>query len=147
MSAIGRWFSFGGRTGRRGYWRAQLVGGVVLAVIWCGGLILVDETGVGGFGAIALAALPIALLFQLATLFRRAHDRNKSAWWLLAVYLGPLVLAFVIGSQEAKTHVPAGALAALSLADLALLIWGWVELALLRGTPGPNRFGEAPAAG
>lgn len=147
MSAIGRWFSFQGRTGRRGYWRAQLAAMLVLAVFWCGGLLLVDATGEGGFGAIALAAMPIALLFQLATLFRRAHDRNKSAWWLLAVYLGPLVLAFVIGSPEAKTYVPGGALAALSLADLALLLWGWVELGLIRGTAGPNRYGEAPAAG
>lgn len=49
---------------------------------------------------------------------KRWHDRNKSGWWAL------LTLIPIIGA-----------------------IWVLIECGFLAGTPGSNRFGEAPADG
>ncbi len=51
----------------------------------------------------------------LAVSVKRWHDRDKSGWWVL------LNLVPVIG-----------------------WLWAWVDNGFLRGTPGPNRFGEDP---
>lgn len=53
----------------------------------------------------------------IATAAKRWHDRDKSAWWVLIVAIP------VIG-----------------------WIWALIENGLLRGTPGPNRFGLDPQA-
>ncbi|WP_207483567.1 DUF805 domain-containing protein [Arenibaculum pallidiluteum] len=66
-------------------------------------------------GPSALLTL-LSLYPSLAVYAKRWHDRDKSAWWLL------LGLVPVIGQ-----------------------IWALVETGFFPGTPGPNRFGEAPA--
>jgi uncharacterized membrane protein YhaH (DUF805 family) len=53
----------------------------------------------------------------LAVSVKRWHDRDKSGWWVL------LNLLPVIG-----------------------WLWAWIDNGFLRGTPGPNRFGEDPLA-
>ena len=53
----------------------------------------------------------------LAMTIRRLHDRDKSGWWVLLVLI-PLIGAII------------------------LLIWF-----IMRGTQGPNRFGEDPVRG
>ncbi|RZU02288.1 DUF805 domain-containing protein [Rivibacter subsaxonicus] len=50
---------------------------------------------------------------SLAITVKRWHDRDKSAWWLL------IVLVPIIGA-----------------------LWAFIECGFLRGTTGPNRFGE-----
>ena len=52
----------------------------------------------------------------MATQAKRWHDRNKSAWWILIGFIP------ILGS-----------------------IWAFVELGLLKGTDGENRFGPDPA--
>jgi uncharacterized membrane protein YhaH (DUF805 family) len=52
---------------------------------------------------------------SLAMYTKRWHDRDKSGWWTL------IILVPIIGS-----------------------IWLLVELGFLRGTDGPNRFGDDP---
>jgi uncharacterized membrane protein YhaH (DUF805 family) len=66
----------------------------------------------------------LSLLFALAALYpwiaigiKRCHDRNRTGWFLL-IGLIPLVS-----------------------------IWLVVELSILRGSVGPNRFGPDPLAG
>ena len=53
----------------------------------------------------------------LATATKRYHDRNKSGWWILIVFVP------VIGA-----------------------IWYFVECGFLRGTRGPNPYGPDPLA-
>ena len=53
----------------------------------------------------------------VAVSVKRWHDRGKSGWWML------INLVPVIGT-----------------------LWTLVECGLLRGTPGPNRFGPDPLA-
>lgn len=63
-----------------------------------------------------LASVLVNLLVlwpAFAVSIKRWHDRDKSGWWLLINFIP------VIG-----------------------MIWALVENGFLRGTPGPNRFGE-----
>lgn len=62
--------------------------------------------------------LSLALLLpNLALWFRRLHDRNKSAWWILLVFLP--IIGWIV-----------------------LFVWTYC----LRGTVGDNRFGPDPLA-
>jgi uncharacterized membrane protein YhaH (DUF805 family) len=92
---------------------------------------------------IVLVFLPW-LMWGFAIHTERLHDRNKSAWWLLIFYVVPAVFG-----PLAKTEWFAGTAGtilhyALALADLALSIWGFVEIGCLRGTAGSNRYGPNP---
>jgi uncharacterized membrane protein YhaH (DUF805 family) len=145
MQPVVSWFSFQGRMGRLGYWRAQLIGLVIASVIWVGGLLLATSTGVGAFSAIGLAGWPIALLIQVAALFRRLHDRNKSAWWLLIFYASPIAVSAMI-QAPGSARMPPLLLILLALASLVIVVWCLVELGFLRGTRGPNKYGADPAS-
>lgn len=60
--------------------------------------------------------IPFGILYTIATI-KRFHDRGKSGWWTL------VLLVPVIGS-----------------------IWTFVECGFLKGTDGPNKYGEDPLA-
>lgn len=107
------YFSFRGRASRRVFW-------------------LHGALGLLGIGVLAMALLDIAhiapetgeawvnllLLWpSLALTVKRWHDRDKSGWWALLVFLP------AIGA-----------------------IWLLVECGFLRGTAGTNRFGPDPLA-
>lgn len=113
-------FSFDGRVGRTPYWL------VLLAVLF------IDSVAFGAVDGFELLdgdtiaverkdrfwALPVvlpSLWIGLVVTVRRWHDRNKSGWWVL-VNLVP-----VVG-----------------------WLWTFVECGFLRGTTGPNRFGQDP---
>lgn len=117
------WFSLSGRINRKTYWLTGIVGVFLVEILY--------ELAVNGALMAASALLPIGeevfLIATLATLvpfmvfmmwtgialsFKRLHDRNRSAWFML------IGLIPVIGA-----------------------IWLLVELTFLRGTPGDNRFG------
>jgi uncharacterized membrane protein YhaH (DUF805 family) len=59
-----------------------------------------------------MTVFALYLALMFAVSVRRLHDRNKSGWWVL-LYFVP-----VIGQ-----------------------IWLFLELGVLAGTPGPNRYG------
>ena len=73
------------------------------------------ETGYGLFSTIFSI---IAIWPGFAISFKRLHDRNKSAWWMLLMFIP------IIG-----------------------WIWLLVEIGFLRGTVGPNDFGDDPLGG
>lgn len=78
---------------------------------------IVDAGLGGGMATVGLLSgiVTLALLLpNIAIAIRRLHDRDKSGWWLLLVLI-PLVGAII------------------------LIIWF-----VMRGTPGPNRFGPDP---
>ena len=62
-----------------------------------------------------LITLVVLVWVWLAVAAKRWHDRNKSAVWILFVFIP------IIGQ-----------------------LWTFVELAFMRGTKGPNRFGPDP---
>lgn len=118
IEPIRNYAKFSGRARRAEYWWFALF---VIIVSFVLGAIEAMIFGPGAFAPYGIG--PIAGLFTLAILvpsialtFRRLHDLDRSAWWVL------LGLIPVIGT-------------------LVLLFW-YVQ----RGTPGDNRFGPDPLA-
>jgi uncharacterized membrane protein YhaH (DUF805 family) len=91
-----------------------------------------------------LAVSPLLVSFVwlfAATTIKRLHDRAKSGWWLALFLIAPSLLGKLSGWLDY------GPLAALvSVLDIGLCVWCFVELFCLRGTKGPNRFGSDPLA-
>jgi uncharacterized membrane protein YhaH (DUF805 family) len=69
---------------------------------------------------------------------KRLHDRNKSGWWLAILYGVPFVLDS--GAYGVVSDHPLYLTAPATLINL----WALIELGFLRGSRGPNRFGEDP---
>ena len=91
-----------------------------------------------GVGVIYIVLLIVGIFVGI----KRLHDRNKSGWWLLLFYLVPMVCSWISAILSRN-----GIGALFALASLIVWIWALVELGFLRGTAGPNRYGEDPLAG
>jgi uncharacterized membrane protein YhaH (DUF805 family) len=138
-------FSPRGRLNRAKYWLFVVVSIAILAVL--GGIVAV-AFGAGGAGFPIVAAIILGIVYivlVIAGIFvgiKRLHDRDRSGWWLLVFYVVPAILS---GISEALSRSGIGIL--FVLASLAISIWAFVELGCLRGTIGPNQYGEDPLAG
>jgi uncharacterized membrane protein YhaH (DUF805 family) len=125
--------SFEGRINRQSFWLSilvliivqwvlMLIFGVVLGTSMMGGMdpnMPPDEAAVMAMKASAPLII-VSLIFlypALAIYAKRWHDRSKSGWWTLILFV-PLIGA----------------------------IWFLVECGFLRGTEGPNQFGNDPLA-
>lgn len=126
--------SFDGRIPRKTFWLAFLV---MLIISWVLQLIVFsifgvsmmamdpnmtpEQQSVAAMESMSGMMIPLGIVIlltlwpSLAVYTKRWHDRNKSGWWSLILFV-PL-----IGS-----------------------IWMLVELGFLRGTEGANRFGADP---
>ncbi len=120
--------SFDGRIPRMTFWLGVLVLLIIEWVLFAlfGGMAMMNldmsdpaaaEQAMSGMWPIWIISL-IFLWPSLAIYTKRWHDRDKSGWWSLILFV-PL-----IG-----------------------FIWFLVECGFLRGTEGPNRFGDDPVAG
>jgi uncharacterized membrane protein YhaH (DUF805 family) len=127
--------SLEGRIPRKGFWLGFLV---LMIVTWILEFILFAIFGTSMMANIDPAATPEAQAAAASAMFgkmmvplgilmllilwpsiclyaKRWHDRDKSGWWSLIMFIP------IIGG-----------------------IWMLVELGFLRGTDGPNRFGNDP---
>jgi uncharacterized membrane protein YhaH (DUF805 family) len=146
MKRLLSYFSFRGRANRARYWLTVLsIVGVFIAT----GLVASILTHIpllGILGAIVLlVVIPAALVVSLANTARRLHDRGKSAWWVLVFQGVPFLLSLLqelltVGSGSGAV----GPAALLTLIALPFWIWALVELGILKGTDGPNKYGEDP---
>lgn len=156
---------FSGRASRAEFWWFFLFVMIiyVLALFLVGGLNrglaglnpgadLVQGTFSGSVIVIALYWL-FLLIPTLAVQIRRLHDINRSGWWLGAfwlLYILYMGVAFRMMSTAASN--PAGpppnmgGFAAFGIFALAFFVYSIVLLVFfcLRGTQGPNRFGDDP---
>ena len=144
MGGVLKYLSLQGRANRRRYWLTGLsiFGLFFVSALFTGVLSLVP--------LLSLIVIPLwlgLLIASIANGARRLHDRDMSAWWLLLFYLLPALLAL---PAELAKHGPADdfQLAASALATLGLpfSLWGLVVMGFLKGTAGPNKFGEDPLA-
>jgi len=75
---------------------------------------------------------------------KRLHDRNKTGWWMVPVWLVPSFL------DRASSVAERGGNFILQLicfaVSLAVVVWIFVEFFCLRGTVGPNQYGDDPLA-
>lgn len=110
-------FSFEGRLRRRDYWLTSLLLFAIIIVIYIVAAVMgVDVTKDSGDGLVLQAVSTLLVLWpSLAIGVKRCHDRNQSGWWLLIGFI-PIVGGF----------------------------WTLINLGILDGTQGPNRFGKSP---
>lgn len=88
-----------------------------------GGVLTVIAGLVGAYLMLALLIIAMVALIvpSIAVSVRRLHDRNVSGWWL----------------------IPFFGLSVIPLLNTLLLI-GYIVFTCLKGTTGPNKFGEDP---
>ena len=119
-------FSFQGRVNRAKFWLVHIAMWVVIVVVFgalLGGAAMSSDpraalASVGLVGGLVLAVVYIlAIWIGLAIAAKRWHDRNKSAWWILIIFVP------AVGG-----------------------LWYLIECGFLKGTPGTNRFGADPLA-
>jgi len=145
MDRLKALFSFQGRASRLTYWRVGLATSAVLAVLWI--VTIFVAMGAGSIAAIPLLLFLPVLVVNLAVSVRRLHDRNKSAWWLLFFWAGPLLLLGFTQWLVDQTGEGGSAAMIAILGALALQLWALVEIGFRRGSPGENRFGPPPPSG
>lgn len=118
--------SFEGRQRRLHFWLVAIVLGVINGVVWnltfgqAYMMAITTHTPFAFSGAAMVGMLVNLLLLwpSLANSVKRCHDRDKSGWWLLPMYLACFTIVGVL--------------------------WPLIELGFMDGTPGPNRFGPSP---
>ena len=109
-------------------------------------------TGAIGVALFALGLTNIWIGFALGT--KRLHDRNRTGWWLawqmLALIIAVIAaaVATVLSKEEPYwTDYILGSFviaAVFGLVALVFGIWLFVQIGFLKGTQGPNRFGQDP---
>jgi uncharacterized membrane protein YhaH (DUF805 family) len=140
--------SFEGRIGRKQYWIRTLVCvvggslGIALLVTLC---ILnynppndaITARTMVGFVVLAIAILAFGLVLIGAVLsagVRRLHDRGKSGGWLFLYYVVPHQVLF-------DSYLWQGDRVIIPLAAITVLIWGLIDLGMLRGEAADNAYG------
>lgn len=121
LMPLRRYADFSGRSRRKEYWMFQLLMLLVympLGILMGIGAAIGSDNGSGALFYLALVAMLLLMLAVfipgLAVQVRRFHDQDKSGWFVL-FNLVPYVGGFVV-----------------------------LVFMCLRGTPGPNRFGDDP---
>lgn len=87
----------------------------------------------------------VQFFLMLPLIVKRLHDRNRSGWWVLAIWIAPHAY-LVFGSQfvAALSGTIEGIESIATFVLLCIGTWAMVELLLIRGTLGDNRFGTDP---
>jgi uncharacterized membrane protein YhaH (DUF805 family) len=128
-------FSFQGRANRQRYWLTSLA----LYGLLLGAAMLVGVPFAGPF--VFFAVLVVVAVGGAAVVVRRLHDRGRSGWWALAIYL-PIFIVSALSGAASMSSPDAGA--GIGLLSLPFSIWIFIDLGCLRGVRGPNRFGPDP---
>lgn len=137
--------SFDGRINRAKWW-AGLVALAIISLVL--GFLVFQLFGLSFFGRLLNFLISIALLYPAyAVCAKRFQDRDKPG--NMALYgLGPLLLVSLL-QLLGLTGDPAQPNAVAWVCVLVwwgVVIWFVIELGILKGTPGPNRFGGDPLA-
>ena len=128
-------FSFSGRINRAKYWLAA----VILTAAFAVSFMIAIATMSTLVWILVVVIFVVVSISGIAVGSKRLHDRDKSAWWLALFYLAPAVLG-AIGDAAG------GAGVIFHVISFGISIWAFIELGILRGTAGPNRFGPDPLA-
>ena len=137
--------SFEGRINRAKYW----AGAVIIVVVWLiFGLIVNSILGGTILGAFLMLLALLALFYAFyAVAAKRFQDRDKpgvtALYGLAPAFIANLLMVFgLTGTPQGLNAV--GWICALAIWGVAL--WFLIDLGILKGTPGPNRFGGDPLA-
>jgi uncharacterized membrane protein YhaH (DUF805 family) len=134
-----------GRLSALQYWRLQVRLSWAAAVVFA---LTAFATIAGGW----LGVIPFVLMIPLIAIgvcigVRRLHDRGKNGAWLVLFSLGPIAL--IAPTQLLRSDTAPGLMLgalALAVCGIGIGLWGWIEIGLLSGPRGPNRYGPDPRA-
>ena len=155
MDVLRFYFSLRGRISRNHFWLAawfpiSLVGLLILELVFA---LLPDESGHESIFKSLLSSPTIILLAPIvlvlcwasfATMIKRLHDRDISAFWLL-----PMLLVVGAGSLSSFLNPQSFVIIDLIMQTMMFIsmpinLWLFVNLYFLRGTLGPNKYGPRP---
>lgn len=145
--------SFDGRIARGQWWLGVIIMVVIGLVL---GFVLALVFGTGILGQVVSLLLTLALLYPFVALAtKRLHDRGHDAMPRVAIFFAPGLLLTVMQTFGIgfRTEVVAGVAVQtpsllggiVGIVSLVVAIWALVELGILRGQDGSNRFGPPPA--
>lgn len=137
--------SFDGRINRAKWWAGMVILAIISIVL---GFILLSIFGMGFLGRLINLLITLGIFYLgYAVSAKRFQDRDKPG--ILALYgFGVLLVAALLGALGLTgTPQDPNALGWIcTLINLGVGIWFLIELGILKGTPGPNRFGGDPLA-
>lgn len=157
MNLFSLLFGFQGRITRAQYWLGSMGAGVASALIIFSFALMFAPMGASktapaeinpaaliAFGAVMMAMGWCGLALQV----KRFHDRGRSGYFALAPFV-PWVMIVTAIVGGAATDAPAGQVAAQTLPWFGVLglmnIWLLIDLGLLSGTNGPNKYDHTPS--
>jgi uncharacterized membrane protein YhaH (DUF805 family) len=142
VGGVLKYLSFQGRANRKRYWLTSLS---IFGLLFVSALFTAALSVLPLLGLVVISIWLVLFVASTANGARRLHDRGKSAWWLLLFYAVPMLLTIPAELASYSDDVGFKAAAAfLALIGLPFSIWAFVELGCLKGTAGPNKYGDDP---
>ncbi len=152
MSIFQKLFGFTGRIRRSDWWLFSILLAVVevvirIAVRAATGTLAEGANPTSTSGVVADGLVSLVFFWpSLALSVKRLHDRRKSGWLMFL----PIILGFALGCY-AVAGVSPTASPPLPFIIIVILVgvvglWLFVELGILDGAPGPNKYGPSPKA-
>ena len=137
--------SFEGRINRAKYWAGTIILAVISIVL---GFVIGAIFGASTFGAILVVLVTLALFYPgYAVAAKRFQDRDKpgitALYGLVPVLIASLLQAFGLTGTPQEPNALGWIC---TLVTMGVGLWFLIELGILKGTPGPNRFGGDPLA-
>lgn len=123
-------FSFQGRLNRQGFWIGIAVNFLFLFAI---ANFIVDLTA---YTILSLTPFFISLYSLISIIIKRLHDRNRSGWAVLMIFVPIACYAFSLGSSGTIAWL-LGLFMPMFIGTVLLLEWGFFQ-----SFPKPNRYGE-----
>ncbi|KSB88435.1 hypothetical protein AS593_05235 [Caulobacter vibrioides] len=135
MTLSKKLFGFQGRLRRRDYWLFTIAIGVLNIALLFGlsGILGVAYTDPWMQAVSLITAWP-----GIAVMVKRLHDRNRSGWFALIAWV-PSLTALALIPFANQTYLMVN-----SIFSALVGIWILVDLGILDGTKGPNRYGASP---
>lgn len=160
MNPIALFTSFSGRINRAKWWLAI----IILTVVAIAGSFLLNpyslETMTNPEAALTnidafkptLAQLVFGLvvsILMLAVIFKRLNDRNWPKWvgiFVAVAYIGTQIAQYVILQGVTSVAEIGAATMPISIVSGLVFLFLLIDNGMLKGTVGPNQYGEDPIA-
>lgn len=122
-------FSFKGRLNRQGFWSGV---GINILLLALSAHLLPDATSQ------PLSLLPLLFIGYslIAVIVKRLHDRNRSAWAVLILFV-PLICYMTSLMSQGIMAWLLGSAMPIFIGTMLLIEWG-----VFKGNPEPNQYGE-----
>lgn len=140
-------FSYEGRIPRRAFWGYMIMLTIFNFLLIQAAASFVPKESRTFLVIYFAVQLPV-LCMTLAIYAKRWHDRNKSAWWNLIMIALSIWGGWLHLTNETAVMSPEKVMLPSVFVPIIIMgllgIWLLVECGCLRGTVGPNQYGDDP---